>query len=157
MLMNDSDSQSQCELSSGVNSQVISLIRHTKTGYSHRYTIIHCVLYLILWVLYHPLRPSHHSQTAVVYVMTSKEELERVTDHLCVDREDRISNQSSGFKSICRGARRLHCYLPCLFSSLSVSVLTVVPPLKVASYCSTPCGVPQNSMARYLSVSHCWH
>ena len=31
----------------------------------------------------------------------------------------------------------------------------VVLPLKVVAYCSTACGLPQNSMGRYLSVSHC--
>jgi hypothetical protein len=31
----------------------------------------------------------------------------------------------------------------------------VVLPLKVVAHCSTACGLPQNSMARYLSVSHC--
>jgi hypothetical protein len=29
--------------------------------------------------------------------------------------------------------------------------------VKVASYCNTPCGLPQNFMAHYLIVIHCYH
>ena len=34
------------------------------------------------------------------------------------------------------------------------SMYTVVPPLKAVSYCGTPCGLPQHSVAHHLIVSH---